>query len=115
MEKELKDIASMQRRRLKQVIDPMRSIMAIEHTGYRQYLSNTASEHARYQKDGKVHIRHAPWLLASCVPLAYLTKSLWLPTTYFMLGLSYLLYNSLINQDCFFCRPTLRSLTPIDQ
>jgi hypothetical protein len=46
MEKELKEVASMQRRRLKKVLDPMRSIMALDFSGYREYLGNRISSHA---------------------------------------------------------------------
>ena len=46
MEKELKEVADMQRRRLKKVIDPMRSILALDTTGYRDYLGERVSDHA---------------------------------------------------------------------
>lgn len=36
MEKELKEVADMQRKRLKKVLDPMRSIMALDAAGYRE-------------------------------------------------------------------------------
>jgi len=46
MEKELKEVADMQRRRLKKVVDPMRSILALDATGYRDYLGDRVSNHA---------------------------------------------------------------------
>ena len=39
MEKEINEVAEMQRKRLKQVIDPMQSLMAADHSGYSEYLS----------------------------------------------------------------------------
>ena len=104
----------MQRKRLKQVIDPMQSIMAVEHSGYGEYLSTKLNEHGQYHKDGNLMLRNVPWLAASCVPLSYLTKSIVLPMQYFIAAFTYMLYRELRERDCFFCRPTLRDLRYTD-
>jgi hypothetical protein len=108
MEKELKEVADMQRRRLKKVVDPMRSILALDATGYRDYLGDRVSDHAAQRRDTKVMFDNLPWLLASCVPLSYLTKSLAIPGWYFGLSCYLLLFTDLMKHDCYFCRPSLK-------
>ena len=53
-----------------------------------------------------------PWLLASTVPLAYLTKSIKIPFIYLTFGLYATLYYNLVEKPdgCAFCRPTMKDL-----
>ena len=108
MEKEIKEVAEMQRKRLKKVIDPFKSILSIEYSGYSRHLADRISEHGAYARDAKVYINNLPWLAASCIPLSYLTKSLIIPGWYLVGSLYILLFTNLVHKDCYFCRPTLR-------
>ena len=98
------EVAVLQRRRLKKVIDPMRSLMALEHAGYRQYLSTSVSNHAQFSRDAKIMRTNFPWLVAAAVPLSYLTKSLLIPMMFLNVTLYGLLYSNLVGQDCFYCQ-----------
>ena len=114
MQKELSEVAEMQRSRLRKVIDPFRSILSVEHIGYRQYISDRISLHGEYTRDAKIVRHNLPWLIASSVPLAYLTKSLWLPLAYLNVTLYGRLYYRLNKTDCFFCQySSLRTLKPV--
>ena len=114
MEKEINEVAEMQRKRLKQVIDPMHSLMAADHSGYSDYLLTKLNEHGYYHKTGNLQLNVVPWLAGSCIPLSYYTKSIFFPMLYFISSFSYLLYREVSTSDCFFCRPTLRELTYTD-
>ena len=103
----------MQRRRLKKVIDPMQSIMALQSVGYTDYLNRRVSEHGQKSRDQAVFMYNLPWLFAACVPLSYFTKSLLIPATFLCFSLYGLLYTDLLNKDCYYCRPSLRSLPSV--
>ena len=105
MEKELQEVAEMQRKRLKRVVDPMRSIMSLYSSGYPEHLGQRVSEFGAQRRDTKVMFDNIPWLMASCLPLAYLTKSLSIPTLYFGISCYFLLFTDLMKHDCYFCRP----------
>ena len=88
--------------------------MAVDHAGYSEYLCSKANEHGMYHKDGNLLLTNAPWLAAACLPLSYVTKSLFVPMAYFLGAFSYLLYREIGTNDCFYCRPRLRELTYTD-
>ena len=111
MEKELKEVAEMQRKRVKKVIDPMKSLVTLDASGYRRYLSDRISDYVMNRRDTKVMFDNIPWLIASCFPLAYLTKSIAIPGWYFAISCYYLLFSDLLKHDCYFCRQTLRTLS----
>ena len=113
MNKELQEVADMQRKRLKKVLDPMRSLLCLEASGYREHLGTRVSEHAIQRRDTKVMFDNLPWLLASCVPLSYLTKSLAIPAWYFGLSCYVMLFTDLMKHDCYYCRPGLKHLNPV--
>ena len=113
MEKEIKEVADLQRKRLKKVIDPMQSIMAIDNSGYIFHLVQKINEHGQYHRDGNALLTNMPWIVLSCIPLSYLTKSIAIPMYYFMGSFTYLIYREVINKDCWFCRPTLRELEQV--
>ena len=113
MNKELQEVADMQRKRLKKVLDPMRSLLCLEASGYRGHLATRVSEHAAQRRDTKVMFDNLPWLLASCAPLAYLTKSLAIPGWYFGVACYVMLFSDLMKHDCYYCRPGLKKLGPV--
>ena len=113
MEKEIKEVADLQRKRLKNVIDPMQSLIAIDSSGYLNHLTKTLNDHGQYHRDGNVLLNNIPWIAVSCVPLSYLTKSIAIPMYFFMGSISYLLYRELIKKDCLFCRPNLMDLDQV--
>ncbi|TNV75217.1 hypothetical protein FGO68_gene12228 [Halteria grandinella] len=114
MNKELQDVADMQRKRLKKVIDPLKSLVALDTIGYQSHLMQRCDTHGIYARDAIVLRTNFPYLLAASLPLAYLTKSLIVPTAYCIGSLYYLLYRSLAKDDCFFCRPALREMPGIN-
>ena len=106
MEREIKEVADMQRKRLKRVIDPFKSILSLDYSGYSKYLADRISEHGANLRDAKIYIYNLPWLAASCIPLAYLTKSLMIPGWYLGISLYTFLFTDLVYSDCYFCRPS---------
>ena len=91
----------------------MKSLMAVEHIGYRIYLANRVSDHGRYSRDARLVHFNLPWLVAACFPLAYLTKSLQAPLFFLNVSLYTLLYTDLTIRDCYYCRPSVRDLAAV--
>ena len=93
----------MQRKRIKRVIDPIKSITALQVAGYSADLNKKVSGHAAHYRDANIVRYNVPYLTLAAVPLAYLSKSIFVPMLFLNISLYGLLFKDLTGSKCFYC------------
>lgn len=78
-------MASMQRKRLKKVVDPMKYMFTLALLDYKTKISSEVTDNSR-SITFQILRTKMMWLVASSIPLGCLTKSLMIPFLYVVGG-----------------------------
>ena len=82
-QQQLSDVAQMQRKRLQKVVDPIKYLLAVEHSSYPQHALTHFRQASSLVKKSVFESPQTLALIVSCVPLMFLTQSLVIPIVWF--------------------------------